>query len=1135
MASDVERSGWSAQFLNNGTSPHVSPNGTSAIADCEVLIESEFLELNSPLHYSKTVHILLTDEFVFVKEMRDGRDSETSSLLQHDSEKTVSKFLRFEVAIEVFKGCAFTFKAKWSKDSPVWKTYELCGREEVWVKWLRSFNLEESQDLAMISSNTSVGDSESDESSDDEEGDEVQMIPEYALTLSVDRTISTWSVSMLNPSKVRRFAITQQHQALLPSLESSRNDSDLEDMFHNLNSGSIYRSNSHPSLSLGKPFRCPSLPSIADLGNVRLDADLRYNSRRTRVQSLADGFNREEENGDKNTVLSTLQQRVENLRAHPSNLNFVRRGKGDEALWESLTTPKHHRKHSLYLAIGNEANRIPMPSDLSTRCVRKSPVSRKREIDKHDGKVLYSPHTKSRHSSLSPKRCSTRRSDSLPPSKKPELSCNVKSNPERESNSGTPCCSEFKDDMAVDLGEADQPPRKEKIKRFWSVLYKKRPKLRAPEIESDDSCKASDNTVRTNNGNVLSVQDSDSLNRVVVGGRRGGFSDSFAAVKTVASTMEESVTTFQNKQGLSFSDQTPVGKSNFSNSGSMRKKRLVKKILSPIFKSSPHEEEVSNQASSPVGEVPQNSDSSDEVLPDLSQRLVDIDALLFAREITLIDKELFIRIPWPELSNCGWMTKDKYKTSPNVMAMVEFFNRVALLAASQILSHDTVSGRARAISKVIQIADKCHLLGNYNSLKALLAGLQCTPVYRLKESWKEVPSRRKKKFRDLSILMGESDNFMLYRTELSNCLENGPCLPFLGNFLTEIAQTHTYLACIRKKLSQNGNASPGGQSDKIANTGDNAVNKTPKRNGMSMDNGGIHRNRGTSLRDVRDSENVTPESKGHAKVKRTLSRSKLFRFASRSRDSESDLALNECGKRSPEVLDIPDGNFRKRLDSSTDSVITSSCSLNETSGPRSNSRPPRRPPLLRRLSETNHNGSSFSLKTPKRRLSETKSGESRRSFLKGLVRKTPSSQSVKEGKVSRQASLEKLTVSLGTLSVGENLNPGKSSVDRLAKSQSSPSVKEDALSNRLSSEAIQSPKFEVRHSSNNLSLGEDVTCDLQSGTEKQLWAYQIASIQYNFVSRPFVQHFLLNAPFNSEEENYRLSVKRESPSKKANS
>lgn len=56
---------------------------------------------------------------------------------------------------------------------------------------------------------------------------------------------------------------------------------------------------------------------------------------------------------------------------------------------------------------------------------------------------------------------------------------------------------------------------------------------------------------------------------------------------------------------------------------------------------------------------------------------------------------------------------------------------------------------------------------------------------------------------------------------------------------------------------------------------------------------------------------------------------------------------------------------------------------------------------------------------------------------------------------------------------------------------------------------------------------------LFSGTERQLWAYQIASIQYSFVSRPFVRHFLLNASFNSEEDNYSLSLKRETPIKKA--
>ena len=97
--------------------------------------------------------------------------------------------------------------------------------------------------------------------------------------------------------------------------------------------------------------------------------------------------------------------------------------------------------------------------------------------------------------------------------------------------------------------------------------------------------------------------------------------------------------------------------------GSMRKKKLVKKILSPIFKSSSVEEEMTNQAVSPTGEVPTSPILIGNHLPDMSQRLVDIDAALFAREITLIDKELFIRIPWPELSNCGWMTKDKVQST----------------------------------------------------------------------------------------------------------------------------------------------------------------------------------------------------------------------------------------------------------------------------------------------------------------------------------------------------------------------------------------------------------------------------------------------------------------------------------------
>lgn len=112
------------------------------IMEGEVLIESEFLELNSQYYYFKMVYILLMDEFVFVKEMRDFRELDIY-VFQYELVKIVMKFLCLDVSMMVCQGSLFIFKVKWSKEVLLWKRYEFCGKEEVWLKWFWSFSVEE--------------------------------------------------------------------------------------------------------------------------------------------------------------------------------------------------------------------------------------------------------------------------------------------------------------------------------------------------------------------------------------------------------------------------------------------------------------------------------------------------------------------------------------------------------------------------------------------------------------------------------------------------------------------------------------------------------------------------------------------------------------------------------------------------------------------------------------------------------------------------------------------------------------------------------------------------------------------------------------------------------------------------------
>lgn len=292
--------------------------------------------------------------------------------------------------------------------------------------------------------------------------------------------------------------------------------------------------------------------------------------------------------------------------------------------------------------------------------------------------------------------------------------------------------------------------------------------------------------------------------------------------------------------------------------------------------------------------------------------------------------------------------------------------------------------------------------------------------------------------------MGESDNFALYRKEMESCLSSGPCLPFLGDFLTQIAQTQAFMSVKRKRQK----TTKQNQDSKAKDSTDGTpVNGVTYNNCNGVTHASLNETKScpatprefspvTSSSHVEESHDTASitcslhDMLSRDRSKRSSSRPKFRRFHSRQNSTDSETAsLNYNRNNSSELLDVQNGRFKGKLvPASSDSVITNSGNMNGNpdswrfaNTPRSTSSG--KPPLLRRLSESSttsfFSGGTFYGK-PKRRLSESsKSSKTRRFFLDGLVRRSTSSNSVKDGRVTRGISNDILGHSFSTQSIRE--------------------------------------------------------------------------------------------------------------------
>ena len=87
-----------------------------------------------------------------------------------------------------------------------------------------------------------------------------------------------------------------------------------------------------------------------------------------------------------------------------------------------------------------------------------------------------------------------------------------------------------------------------------------------------------------------------------------------------------------------------------------------------------------------------------------------------ARNLTLISYKLLSSIDFNELWNGNFIQDDKYTKSPNVMKVIDRFDKLMLFIIEDICSYETNKARVKLITKWANIAKTCRDLHNYNDL-----------------------------------------------------------------------------------------------------------------------------------------------------------------------------------------------------------------------------------------------------------------------------------------------------------------------------------------------------------------------------------------------------------------------------------